>query len=64
MGQVIGWDALLAERDQWRRQGKAVVWTNGCFDLFHAGHLRSLRQAAGWVTSWSWASTAMSRCAA
>ena len=45
MGQVIGWDALLAEREQWRRQGKVVVWTNGCFDLFHAGHLRSLRQA-------------------
>jgi rfaE bifunctional protein nucleotidyltransferase chain/domain len=22
-----------------------VVWTNGCFDLFHAGHARSLRAA-------------------
>ena len=47
MGQVFGWDALLAEREQWRRQGKVVVWTNGCFDLFHVGHLRSLRQARG-----------------
>jgi D-glycero-beta-D-manno-heptose 1-phosphate adenylyltransferase len=25
--------------------GKVVVWTNGCFDLFHAGHARSLRAA-------------------
>lgn len=22
-----------------------VVWTNGCFDLLHAGHVRSLRDA-------------------
>jgi D-beta-D-heptose 7-phosphate kinase/D-beta-D-heptose 1-phosphate adenosyltransferase len=28
-----------------RRAGKVVVWTNGCFDLFHAGHARSLRAA-------------------
>jgi D-glycero-beta-D-manno-heptose 1-phosphate adenylyltransferase len=45
MGQVIGWDALLAERDQLRQQGKRIVWTNGCFDLLHVGHLRSLREA-------------------
>ena len=25
--------------------GKIVVWTNGCFDLLHAGHVRSLRAA-------------------
>ena len=45
MGQVIGWDALLAERGRLRQQGKVVVWTNGCFDLLHVGHLRSLREA-------------------
>jgi D-glycero-beta-D-manno-heptose 1-phosphate adenylyltransferase len=44
-GQVIGWKALLEQRAQLRRQGQVVVWTNGCFDLFHAGHLHSLRQA-------------------
>lgn len=28
-----------------RAAGRAVVWTNGCFDLFHVGHARSLRAA-------------------
>jgi D-glycero-beta-D-manno-heptose 1-phosphate adenylyltransferase len=27
-------------------QGKKVVFTNGCFDILHAGHLQSLNQAA------------------
>jgi rfaE bifunctional protein nucleotidyltransferase chain/domain len=30
---------------RFRAEGKVVVWTNGCFDLFHAGHVRSLRAA-------------------
>jgi D-beta-D-heptose 7-phosphate kinase/D-beta-D-heptose 1-phosphate adenosyltransferase len=29
-----------------RMQGKKIVFTNGCFDLFHAGHLETLRQAS------------------
>lgn len=28
-----------------RRAGKAVVWTNGCFDLLHSGHVAMLREA-------------------
>lgn len=28
-----------------REAGQSVVWTNGCFDLFHAGHARSLQAA-------------------
>jgi rfaE bifunctional protein nucleotidyltransferase chain/domain len=38
-------DELAALRAQWREQGKVVVWTNGCFDLLHAGHIHSLRDA-------------------
>ncbi len=34
-------------RDTLSIQGQKVVWTNGCFDLLHAGHLHSLREAAG-----------------
>ena len=33
-------------RESYRRAGRTVVWTNGCFDLLHAGHVRSLRAAA------------------
>jgi len=38
-------DELAAAREQWRAQGRCVVWTNGIFDLLHAGHVRSLRAA-------------------
>jgi len=30
-----------------QRRGERVVFTNGCFDLLHVGHVRSLEQAAG-----------------
>jgi D-glycero-beta-D-manno-heptose 1-phosphate adenylyltransferase len=38
-------DELIPCRAEWSRLGKTVVWTNGCFDLVHAGHIRSLRDA-------------------
>jgi D-glycero-beta-D-manno-heptose 1-phosphate adenylyltransferase len=28
-----------------RAAGRVVVWTNGCFDLLHVGHVRSLKAA-------------------
>jgi D-glycero-beta-D-manno-heptose 1-phosphate adenylyltransferase len=31
---------------QWRIIGKTVVFTNGCFDILHAGHMASLTEAA------------------
>ena len=36
---------LLRARALWRAEGKAVVFTNGCYDLLHAGHIRLLEQA-------------------
>ena len=36
---------LTALRKQWAAEGRKVVWTNGCFDLVHAGHVRNLRDA-------------------
>ena len=36
---------LLERRSRWRAEGKSVVFTNGCFDLLHAGHIRLLEQA-------------------
>lgn len=43
--KVVGIDELLAEREAWRKEGKTVVWTNGCFDLVHVGHIQSLEAA-------------------
>jgi rfaE bifunctional protein nucleotidyltransferase chain/domain len=36
---------LLAQRAHWKQAGKRVVFTNGCYDLLHPGHLRSLEKA-------------------
>src|ERR1700722_1292794 len=38
-------DELIASRAAWFQTGKTVVWTNGCFDLLHVGHIRSFRDA-------------------
>lgn len=36
---------LVAARTRWREQQRTVVWTNGVFDVLHAGHLAALRGA-------------------
>ena len=28
-----------------RKKGRKIVWTNGCFDLMHTGHMRYLKEA-------------------
>jgi rfaE bifunctional protein nucleotidyltransferase chain/domain len=45
LSKLIDWDALLTARSRYANEGKTVVWTNGCFDLFHPGHVRSLQAA-------------------
>lgn len=45
-GRVLARDELAAWADGLRAQGRTIAFTNGCFDLVHAGHLESLRQAA------------------
>lgn len=44
--KILPLETLLARRADWRRQGRIVVWTNGCFDVLHVGHVRSLHAAA------------------
>ncbi|MEC8931272.1 MAG: adenylyltransferase/cytidyltransferase family protein [Candidatus Latescibacterota bacterium] len=36
---------LIRRREVWRRQGQQVVFTNGCFDLLHRGHVDCLESA-------------------
>jgi rfaE bifunctional protein nucleotidyltransferase chain/domain len=38
---------LVEQRARWKREGKTVVFTNGCYDLLHPGHIRLLEQARG-----------------
>ncbi len=44
--KIIGPKKLLALRRRLRQQGKTVVFTNGCFDLLHGGHIALFREAA------------------
>ncbi len=36
---------LVRARAEWRRGGKTVVFTNGCYDILHPGHIRLLERA-------------------
>ncbi len=45
MAQVLTLTELLAARAALRHTGRRVVFTNGCFDLLHPGHVRYLQQA-------------------
>jgi rfaE bifunctional protein nucleotidyltransferase chain/domain len=38
-------DELVKARRLWKDDGKTVVFTNGCYDLLHPGHVRLLEQA-------------------
>lgn len=39
-------ESLAQSLYKWKFFGKKIVFTNGCFDLLHAGHIHSLSQAA------------------
>jgi len=43
--KILSIEALAAERADLRRRGRTIVFTNGCFDLLHPGHVRYLEQA-------------------
>jgi D-beta-D-heptose 7-phosphate kinase/D-beta-D-heptose 1-phosphate adenosyltransferase len=45
-GKRLDRESLLAEVRHRREAGQSIVFTNGCFDLLHPGHVRLLRQAA------------------
>ena len=43
--KVLGLDPLRARVSVWRSEGQRVVFTNGCFDLLHIGHITLLEDA-------------------
>jgi len=43
--KLLSFAALARRLAALRRQGKRIVFTNGCFDLIHPGHVRYLRAA-------------------
>ena len=47
MGMVLTWSELKEEILSLKAAGKRIVFTNGCFDILHVGHIRYLREARG-----------------
>jgi D-glycero-beta-D-manno-heptose 1-phosphate adenylyltransferase len=45
MGKIISQDELIPLITREKRNGRRVVFTNGCFDLLHPGHVRCLAEA-------------------
>src|SRR6185295_18149568 len=45
MGTFFERADLVARRAQWKAAGKTVVFTNGCYDILHPGHIRLLEKA-------------------
>ena len=44
-GKIVSSDELREERERLRAVGKRLVFTNGCFDILHVGHVRYLQSA-------------------
>ena len=44
-GKVIDLAVLQAKIERWRASGQKIVFTNGCFDILHVGHVTLLAQA-------------------
>jgi rfaE bifunctional protein nucleotidyltransferase chain/domain len=45
MGVFYTRPELVSARAHWRAAGKTVVFTNGCYDILHPGHIRLLERA-------------------
>jgi D-beta-D-heptose 7-phosphate kinase/D-beta-D-heptose 1-phosphate adenosyltransferase len=45
MGQVTDVEKISSDLASLKSQNKKIVFTNGCFDLLHVGHVRYLQEA-------------------
>ena len=47
MEKILSWDKLKKAVVRLKAKNKKVVFTNGCFDIIHIGHVRYLKEAKG-----------------
>jgi len=45
MDKIFPKETLKEQLNELRQAGKTIVFTNGCFDILHVGHVRYLREA-------------------
>lgn len=44
--KIFTWETLKNQVTAWQNEGKKIVFSNGCFDLVHKGHIDYLNRAA------------------
>ena len=44
--KIHSWDSLASLVKDWHSKGEKIVFTNGCFDLLHRGHVDYLAKAS------------------
>ena len=42
---AINWEIAITQSNKWKESGNKIVFTNGCYDLIHRGHIDLLSQA-------------------
>jgi rfaE bifunctional protein nucleotidyltransferase chain/domain len=45
MNKIVTWEELKKVAELQRKEGKTIVFTNGCFDILHVGHVQYLQKA-------------------
>jgi len=43
--KILTREQAIAQAEQWRAEGQQIVFTNGCFDIIHLGHIDYLEKA-------------------
>lgn len=43
--KILTREQAIRQADQWRAEGQKIVFTNGCFDIVHLGHIDYLEKA-------------------
>ncbi|HBK88450.1 MAG TPA: D-glycero-beta-D-manno-heptose 1-phosphate adenylyltransferase, partial [Cytophagales bacterium] len=44
-GKIVDVASAQKQIQQWKQEGKKIVFTNGCFDIIHLGHVDYLEKA-------------------
>jgi len=44
--KIYNWESLIEQIEMWRSENKKIIFTNGCFDILHRGHVEYLSKAA------------------